>query len=120
MDLNDRGEIVGSYADERKGDPKGITHGFRLRKGVFTTIDPPGAVDIDGTPGFRATVPFATNNRGQVVGQYADAQGLHAYLLDDGVYTTIDPPAGPGTTATDINDRGQIVIPKPRGLFIGR
>ncbi len=58
-------------------------------------------------------MPFAINNRGQIVGQYADAQGLHAYLLDDGVYTTIDPPAGPGTTAADINDRGQIVIPFP-------
>jgi uncharacterized membrane protein len=120
FDINDRGEVVGIYADPNEGDPKGTTHGFRLRKGAVTTIDPLGAVDIDGTPGFRATAPLGINNRGQVVGQYADAQGLHAYLLDDGVYRTIDPPAGPGTTATDINERGQIVIPKPRGLFIGR
>jgi uncharacterized membrane protein len=120
LDVNDRGEVVGIYADPKDGDPKGTTHGFRLRKGAVTTIDPPGAVDIEGTPGFRSTAPLGINNRGQVVGQYADARGLHAYLLDDGVYRTIDPPAGPGTTATDINDRGQIVIPKPRGLFIGR
>ena len=120
FDVNDRGEVVGIYADPKEGDPKGTTHGFRLRKGAFTTIDPPGAVDIDGTPGFQATAPLGINNRGQVVGQYADAQGLHAYLLDKGRYTTIDPPAGPGTTATDINDRGQIVIPEPRGFFIGR
>jgi uncharacterized membrane protein len=116
-DLNDRDEIVGAY-----GDAEGKAHGFRLRKGVFTTIDPPGAVDVPGSPGspgFLATVPFGINNRGQVVGQYADAQGLHAYLLDKGVYMTIDPPGG-DTTATDINDRGQIVIPAPRGLFIQR
>jgi uncharacterized membrane protein len=120
FDINDRGEVVGIYADPKEGDPKGTTHGFRLRKGAFTTIDPPGAIDIEGTPGFQATAPLGINNRGQVVGQYADAQGLHAYLLDDGVYRTIDPPAGPGTTAADINDRGQIVIPEPRGFFIGR
>jgi probable HAF family extracellular repeat protein len=113
LDINDRGEITGGYADA-----EGRTHGYRLRKGVFTTIDPPGAIDVPGNPGFAATAPFGINNRGQVVGQYADARGLHAYLLDDGVYRTIDPPAGPGTTAVDINDRGQIVIPGPRGLFI--
>jgi probable HAF family extracellular repeat protein len=113
LDINDHGEIVGAYADAQ-----GKTHGFRLRKGVFTTIDPPGAVDVPGSPGFAATAPFGINNRGQIVGQYADARGLHAYLLDKGVYRTIDPPAGPGTTATDIDDRGQIVIPAPRGLFL--
>jgi probable HAF family extracellular repeat protein len=113
LDINDRGEIVGGYQDAQ-----GRTHGFRLRKGVFTTIDPPGAVDVPGSPGFAATAPFGISNRGQVVGQYADAQGLHAYLLDDGVYRTIDPPAGPGTTAADINDRGQIVIPNPGGVLI--
>jgi uncharacterized membrane protein len=113
LDINDRGEITGGYADAQ-----GRTHGYRLRKGVFTTIDPPGAVDVPGNPGFAATAPFGINNRGQVVGQYADAEGLHAYRLDGGVYRTIDPPAGPGTTAADINDRGQIVIPNPRGLFI--
>jgi probable HAF family extracellular repeat protein len=113
LDINDRGEITGGY-----GDAQGRTHGYRLRKGVFTTIDPPGAVDVPGSPGFAATAPFGINNRGQVVGQFADARGLHAYLLDDGVYTTIDPPAGPGTVAADINDRGQIVIPRPRSLFI--
>jgi uncharacterized membrane protein len=120
FDINDRGEVVGIYADPKEGDPKGTTHGFRLRKGAFTTIDPPGAIDVDGTPGFQATAPLGINNRGQVVGQYADAHGLHAYLLDKGRYKTIDPRGVPGTTATDINDRGEIVIPEPRGFFISR
>ncbi|MFI5897053.1 hypothetical protein ACIA5D_43870 [Actinoplanes sp. NPDC051513] len=121
FDINDRGEIVGGYQDTQ-----GMTHGFRLRDGVFTTIDPPGARDTlcpgppgcrADIPGFAATAPLGINNRGQVVGQYADAQGLHAYLLDHGVYTTIDPPGGT-TIAADINDRGQIVLPGPLGLFI--
>jgi hypothetical protein len=88
-----------------------------LRRGVIATIDPPGAAEV---PGVASTVPWEINNRGQVVGQYADARGLHAYLLDKGRYKTIDPRGVPGTVAADINDRGQIVIPKPRGLFIGR
>ena len=69
-------------------------------------------------PVWADTAPFGINNRGQIVGQYTDAVGLHAYLLDDGVYRTIDPPAGPRTTAMDINDLGQIVIPGPMGLFV--
>jgi probable HAF family extracellular repeat protein len=121
FDLNDRGEIVGGYSDAQ-----GRTHGFRLRDGVFTTIDHPGGRDTlcpgppgcrADLPGFAASAPLGINNRGQVVGQYADAQGLHAYLLDHGAYTTIDPPGGT-TVAADIIDRGEIVLPGPLGLFI--
>ena len=106
LDINDRGEIVGAYADAQ-----GKTHGFRLSKGVFNTIDPPGAVDVPGSPGFAATAPFGINNRGQIVGQYADAEGLHAYLLDKGVYRTIDrrpgraPPPPTSTTAARSSSR---------------
>lgn len=117
LDINDRGEIVGGYSDAQ-----GRSHGYRLRRGVFATIDPPGAVDVrcpgprgcgpPGIPGFAATAPFGINNRGQIAGQYADAQGLHAYLLDDGTYQTIDPPGG-STIAANINDRGEIVLPAP-------
>jgi probable HAF family extracellular repeat protein len=122
FDINDRGEIVGGYQDAQ-----GRTHGFRLRRGVFATIDPPGAADVrcpgppgcgpPGIPGFAASVPLGINTRGQVAGQYADAQGLHAYLLDNGAYKTIDPPGG-STVAADINDRGEILLPGPTGFFI--
>jgi uncharacterized membrane protein len=122
FDINDRGEIVGSYQDTH-----GRTHGFRMGRGVFATIDPPGAVDVrcpgppgcgpSGIPGFAASVPLAINNHGQVAGQYADAQGLHAYLLDNGAYKTIDPPGG-ATVAVDINDRGEILLPGPTGFFV--
>jgi uncharacterized membrane protein len=122
LDINDRGEIVGGYSDAQ-----GRSHGYRLRRGVFATIDPPGAADVrcpgppgcgpPGIPGFAATAPFGINNRGQIAGQYADAQGLHAYLLHDGTYKTIDPPGG-STIAANINDRGEIVLPAPTALFI--
>jgi uncharacterized membrane protein len=122
FDINDRGEIVGGYSDAQ-----GRTHGYRLRRGVFATIDPPRAVDVrcpgplgcgpPGIPGFAATAPFGINNRGQIAGQYADAQGLHAYLLRHRAYNTIDPPGG-STVAADINDRGDIVLPGPTGFFV--
>jgi uncharacterized membrane protein len=45
-----------------------------------------------------------------VVGDYTDADGLiHGFLWDKGRFTTIDVPGAGGTTATDINNRGQIV-----------
>jgi hypothetical protein len=65
-------------------------HGFvRDKKGVFTTIDFPGA---------SFTAVWDINNRGQMVGPYVDAKGstsggfTHGFLLEDGVFTTIDLP----------------------------
>jgi hypothetical protein len=52
------------------------------------------AGDADGAP----TNPFPANT-------------FHAFLLDDGEFTTIDPPGASGalTAATGINDHGQVV-----------
>jgi probable HAF family extracellular repeat protein len=95
--------MMGAPSDD--SDPAPLTgHGYLLDKGVFTTIDHPDAV--------AETVVTAINNRGQIVGQYFDADGTeHGFLLDDGVFTTIDhPDAGPlGTAPIGLNDRGQIV-----------
>jgi probable HAF family extracellular repeat protein len=104
FDINNRGQIVGTYADAG-----GTVHGFLLDKGVFTTIDPPGASFTEAT---------GINRRGQIVGSYLDAGGtLHGFLRDSGhgrrrdqgVFTTIDLPGALATTADDINNRGQIV-----------
>ena len=47
-------------------------HGFLLVKGVFTTIDVPGAV---------ATLPAGINRAGNIVGLYTDAAGnAHGFL----------------------------------------
>src|SRR5271155_2303948 len=61
-----------------------------------------------GTYGAQA---YAINDAGQIVGSYADSNGvLHGYLLSNGTPTTLDVlSAGPGTQAFGINDSGQIV-----------
>jgi uncharacterized membrane protein len=79
------------------------------KKGVFTTFAFPGAV---------LTTIFRINNRGQMVGTYVDASGAtpggftHGFLLEDGVFTTIDVPGPSGPLESEIlgiNNRGQMV-----------
>jgi hypothetical protein len=55
IDLNDRGQIVGTY-EEPIG---GAARGFLLQGGRFTRINPPGA---------KGTQPQGINNRGQLAG----------------------------------------------------
>ena len=61
LDINDRGQVVGSYFDgdptAPPTDPEAID-GFLLSNGDYTTFDAPGA---------GATFPFGINNRGQIV-----------------------------------------------------
>jgi uncharacterized membrane protein len=75
--------------------------GFRLDKGAYETIALPGA---------SLTVPYRSNDRGQVVGSYLDAAGApHGFLLEDGVYTEIETPGFPRAQLLGINDSGRIV-----------
>src|SRR5262245_2373743 len=65
----------------------------------FTTLDVPGALVPVGS---RAT---GINDSGQIVGG-----ARNGFLLDQGSYTTIDPPGSTGgSIASGINDSGQIV-----------
>jgi probable HAF family extracellular repeat protein len=72
----------------------------------FTMIDVPGS---------SFTEAHEINERGEIVGNYTDANGLHGFLLSEGTFTTIDGPAcpgpsqGPQTVAYGINNRGQVV-----------
>jgi probable HAF family extracellular repeat protein len=96
--INNVGQIVGFY------DTSSDRHGY-LYDGSFTSIDLADAVE---------TQPEDINDRGQIVGTYADRAGAaHGFLLDldNGTFTTIDAPF-PGvtfTTAQGINNKGQIV-----------
>ena len=82
-------------------DPSARRRGFLLDRGRFTRIDVPGAAQ---------TQAIGINDRGQVVGEYLDADGMvHGFLWDKGRFTTIDVPGATGASSTDINDRGQIV-----------
>jgi len=79
--------VPGTIVDFCRAVPPG--HGFRLANGNYETIDGPGA---------SLTVPYRSNNRGQVVGAYIEPDGTpagrtHGFLLDKGKVRTLD---GPG------------------------
>jgi hypothetical protein len=79
------------------------THGFiRDANGVLTTIDVPGAT---------LTQIAGINDRGVMVGFYADAGGrLHGFFRDpSGAFTTLDAPGASLTLALGINNQGDIV-----------
>src|SRR2546427_9879475 len=54
--INTAGDIVGFYATAT-----GVGHGFLLRGGTFTTIDPPGSL---------GTLALGINDQGDIVGEY--------------------------------------------------
>ena len=98
VDINNRGEIVGFYNDDRGVTTTGF---LRSRKGRFTDVNVPGSV---------VTGPLRINDRRQVVGIYADAGGaVHGFLGDDGQFATIDVPGATATVVLGINNRGQTV-----------
>ncbi len=76
--LNNLGDIVTAYASgspfENLSNPNvfGNVHGMLLSGNVFTSIDPPGAVE---------TIAIGVNDASQIVGVYADSAGAHGFLL---------------------------------------
>jgi probable HAF family extracellular repeat protein len=107
-DIDDSGRIVGiSFA---AATTTGSVRGFlRDAQGTFTAIDAPAAPPPPGRPEPPTTQPFGINNLGQITGIFSDSEGTHSFLLDDGVFTTIEVPEAVGKTlAFDINDEGQI------------
>jgi probable HAF family extracellular repeat protein len=82
--------------------------GFLFDRGRFIRLGVPGAVSSQA---------FDINDRGQVVGEYQDADGdFHGYVWQRGRFRTI---AAGG--ATGINNRGQITGSRPEadGSFRG-
>ncbi len=72
----------------------------RAERGVFTTIEWPGAV---------STTPSGINNAGVMVGRYI-LNGTHGWVRGvDGELTTLDYPGATFTVNGGINDRGDIV-----------
>ena len=96
LGINDPGQVVGTYVDA-----DGNRHGFLLSKGLYTTLDVPGAA---------FTVAQGINNAGTIVGLYVDGDGnQHGFVLSKGVYTTIDVPNSTATAVFSINAQGAIV-----------
>ncbi len=100
--INDRGDIVGLY---RSTD--GVTHGFLLRDGNFTSINNPGAAYTDAR---------GINAQGDIVGSYhlpsenSDPFAIHGYLLSrNGQFSRIDFPGHPNVIAQRITSTGIVV-----------
>jgi probable HAF family extracellular repeat protein len=98
--LNDANQVVGYFRDKT-----GSQHGFVWYRGTFATFD---------LPGLQGVIPYpeAINNRGQIVGFYAESPcncNERGFLLNWGSLETIDFPTATATLLTGMNDRGQIV-----------
>jgi len=120
FDINPEGDIAGHYGVP----PTGKMNGFLLRNGQFTTYDfsPPSSVFM--------TCGVGINPQGQIVGMWQDAsggQGTHGYVLDEGVFTSIDIPNGINTQAYGVSPNGEIggfftekTGPKVHGFVLDR
>lgn len=93
------GRIVGFFTDAN-----GLTHGFLLVEGCFTSIDVP-------VPGARSTTALGINSSGDIVGSWVDSRGAtHGYVLPAyGPFTVVDFENAILTTAFGINAAGDIV-----------
>jgi hypothetical protein len=54
----------------------------------------------------RTTATTGINARGEVVGWYEEDDGTHGYLLERGIFTTIDFSGSENTELWDIHSRG--------------
>lgn len=98
LGVNDSQVVVGYYVALSGGGQQG----FMKSGQAVTTLDYPGAGG--------STICFGINNSGAVVGQYLDLEAhFHAFLYENGTYTTIDPPGASEAGAGGINNLGQIV-----------
>ncbi|MGH8865932.1 MAG: hypothetical protein ACREVZ_15015, partial [Burkholderiales bacterium] len=98
--VNSLARIVGGYIDT-----SGALHGFLLKKGVFTSIDPPGATGAEAT---------GINILGHIVGGWTDDPECshcftHAFLLTPRGFKELAFPTALETVANGINAAGQIV-----------
>ena len=102
--INNTGQIVGDFLDSNFNG-----HGFVLENEVFQALDDPSATN--------GTAAFGVNDLGQIVGDYLTADfiaPIHGFLLDAGVFTTIDVPFPDSfdTVIRGIDSRGDLA-----GLF---
>ncbi len=90
------GTVVGIYTTS-----SGVTHGYQLYQGSFTSNDFPGSI---------FTFNGGINATGDIVGSYTDPSHVtHSFLLSKGVYTGFDPPGATLSEASGINPSGVIV-----------
>ena len=91
--INDAGTIVGRY-----DDAAGVTHGFFLKNGIYSTYDLPGAT---------VTALWFINNKGQFGGDYTTPDGVtHGLIVSGSTVTTVDIPGSTFTVIHDLNSSG--------------
>ncbi len=104
--LNNRGEIVGQYADKN-----GVGHGYYASLESFASYSEP---DANALPGFYGGSDLSDiNDFGDVAGGFSSANPasfghLYGFLLRDGKRTVIDPPGNIGTQVFGINNRREV------------
>jgi probable HAF family extracellular repeat protein len=92
----DLGRMVGLYTNMDTG----VGEGFLIEDGVFTALMVPGSF---------ATNAWDMNPRGDIVGVFQDAAGVHGFVLTADGYTTINVPGATATRVFGINARGDLV-----------
>lgn len=96
--LNDHGQFVGIFRAPR------APHAIRFDGKSLGIIDP------DGFLGQHRSFALATNNQGDAVGAYFDADGTsHGYVYSHGVVTPMDFPGATLTQTFGINDHGVMI-----------
>ena len=77
------------------------------------------AIPSGGTPA-QYTGPISINDRGQMVGQYLDADGhVHSYLQEGAKVTSLDVSGATDTYINDINNLGEVVVDANFGPWPG-
>jgi len=96
--INDRGEIVGLYADANYNN-----YGFLYQGGNYTTLNDKSAIT-------GGTNPIGINNHGEIVDDYTDVNGnIDGFLYQKGNYTTLNYSNAFWTAPSGINNHGEIV-----------
>jgi uncharacterized membrane protein len=88
--------VAGLVTDMMSGRQMGYT----IQDGAFTTFMVPGST---------LTTAWDVNPRGDIVGVYRNASGVHGYVRTSAGFTTLDAPGASATRAFGINARGDVV-----------
>ena len=99
--INSVGDIVGIYFARFDPASNGF-HGFLLRNDSYSTFDFP-------TDANHATLAYGINDMSQIVGDFTDSNGPHAYLYSGGTFAALYISGSTRSQAFGINNLGQIV-----------
>jgi uncharacterized membrane protein len=74
FDINDTGQIVGTYVGKGSSGGAYVYLGFLYSAGSYTTLEDPLGVD--------GTMAYGVNDAGQIVGQFIDGAGVyHGFFI---------------------------------------